>query len=215
MCLKKLKNDVAEILRVVDMMASNIHAVYASLLNLHTSLSDMNTTIGNRFDALEKKIDALNTKPPNPEEPPLPELLWDEKLTGIGVTLERPASARYRIIAAWTTQNGSWEDAPQWAKQYQLDTLGGDHHVFGRCLDKFNRPLNKTFVLSWPGGADSRTPEPDGWANLPLAGQNWNPENGRGPYEWQALNGDKLVGLGMPWNHHWSFFAVWVDNSNS
>jgi len=140
-------------------------------------------------------------------------ILWDSKLDSIGVTVKRVDGARYKLIAAWVTQNGSW-DVPDWAHQWQLDTLGGDHHVFGRCLDASGNVLNKTFVMQ-NGGVASRTPEADGWANLPMAGQNWNPANGQGPYIWYPLNGDVLVGLGMPLNNHWSFFGVWKDTKPS
>lgn len=138
-------------------------------------------------------------------------ILWDSKLSELGVTVQFVSGAKYRLISAWTTENGSWDNVPDWARQYQLDTLGGDHHVFGRCLDVNGNAIGKTFMLSWPDGADGRTPEQDGWANLPLGGQNWNPANGQGPYKWEALDGDKLVGLGLPLNHHWSFFGVWKE----
>lgn len=147
--------------------------------------------------------------------PAPPTLLWDSKLSDLGVTVQYVAGARYRLIAAWTTQSGSWDGVPDWARQWQLDTLGGDHHAFGRCLDVGGNAIGKTFMLSWPGGADSRTPEADGWANIPLAGQNWNPANGPGPYTWEALKGDKLVGIGLPLNNHWSFFGVWQEQPSN
>jgi len=142
--------------------------------------------------------------------PYVQKVLWDSRLTELGVSIT-PSSGKYRLIAAWLTKNGNWDDVPDWAHQWQLDTLGGDHHVFGRCLDAAGNPIAKTFQLSWPGGSDGRTPEADGWANLPMAGQNWNPANGPGPYTWYALNGDKLSGVGMPLNNHWSFFGVWQE----
>ncbi len=150
--------------------------------------------------------------PPPPVDPkPMPALLWDGCLNVLKLSVERVDGARYRIIAAWLTENGSWENVPDWARRWQRDTLGGDHHAFGCCLDKAGSPIGKTFLLSWPTGQADRTPEADGWANLPLAGQNWDPANGPGPYLWEALKGDRLRGLGMPLNHHVSFFAVWQE----
>jgi len=44
-----------------------------------------------------------------------------------------------------------------------------------------------------------RTPEADGWANLPIsAGFDW--AQATGPYTWQKVgNADKLCGLGLPY----------------
>jgi len=148
-----------------------------------------------------------------PTATPIP-ILWDERLTEIGVTVNRVSGARYVLVAAWLTKNGSWDDVPAWAKQWQLDSLGGDHNAFGRCLDKVGNVVQKTFVLSWPSGSDSRTPESDGWANLPLSGNYWDPAKGPGAYTWTALNGDVLVGIDMPHNWHWSFFGVWQERQD-
>ena len=181
-------------------------------------------TIGRRLDAIDKKLDMvlngvevlqddtsdileiLFDEPP-PEPPDVPPL-WDSRLTALGLSREK-RDGKYRLHAAWMTANGSWDDAPTWARQWQKDTLGGDHHAFGRVEDSRGTAITETFGLVWPGGGDTRTPESDGWANIPMAGQNWNPDNGPGPYTWFAYSGDKLHGLGMPNNHHVSFFAVW------
>ena len=143
-------------------------------------------------------------------------MLWDERLTELAVSVDRrgvdTSQKHWRIIAVWRTRNGSWDDVPTWARQWQQDTLGGDHHAFGRALfaDGTLAP-QAGFVLGWPDGVDGRTPEPDGWANIPLfAG--YNPAQGPGPYSWaKAGNAEKLVGLGLPHNHHVSFFAVWQE----
>ena len=63
-------------------------------------------------------------------------------------------------------------------------------------------PIMETFALVWADGGDTRTPEADGWANIPIYG-------GGGKYDWFVYGGDKLHGLTMPGNEHWSFFAVW------
>lgn len=143
---------------------------------------------------------------PVPSKP----LLWDPYLDEIGVTVQR-RDGDYELIAGWHTENGNWDNVPTWAKRWQDDTLGGDHHVFGRCENDSGHAILNSFGIIWPGGGDQRTSEANGWANIPMAGQNWNPANGPGPYEWFAFGGDKVRGLGMPHNHHVSYFFVWRE----
>lgn len=150
---------------------------------------------------------ATPTPVPTATPPPGP-ACWDQRLDDIGVTLERRAG-QYGLIAAWVTVNGNWNDVPACAQAWQHDTLGGDHHAFGRVETAGGMAIQDTFALVWPGGGDTRMPEANGWANLVLAGQNWDPGQGQGPYDFFVYGGDKLHGLGMPWNNHWSFFAVW------
>lgn len=153
----------------------------------------------------------LSLLQPKPPEPPAePEPLIDDRVKALGVTIQK-RNGGWRLHALWMTENGSWDTVPAWAKQWQRDTLGGDHHCYGRCEAA---PVQNQFALVWPPfGEDDgciRTPEGDGWANAIMAGQNWNPANGQGPYHWFCYGGDKVVGLGMPHNHHVSFFAVWT-----
>ncbi|MGQ9518202.1 MAG: hypothetical protein ACUVT1_13120 [Anaerolineae bacterium] len=141
---------------------------------------------------------------------------WDPRLTQLNVTVEQNPLARYQLIAAFITVNGSWDDVPDWARAYDVPSFperGGDHHVFGRCLDAQGNVLyQKGFVLSWPDGAAGATPEASGWANLPIYGGAYYPDQGQsGPYRWATLNGNQLRGIGMPYNHHVSFFAVWQE----
>jgi hypothetical protein len=140
---------------------------------------------------------------------------WDPRLDDLGITVECRTQARYWLKAVWLTKNGNWDDVPAWAKQWQQDTLGGDRHVFGRAQTKGGAWVSERFFMAWPypnvAFSDDRRPEPDGWANLPMGGQNWNPANGQGPYTWFVDSGDKLNGLGMPYNWHWSFFALWEE----
>jgi len=150
-----------------------------------------------------------------PTATPIP-ILWDERLTTINVSVRRTENARYQIIAGWLTINGQWGtpgsgDVPDWAWKYHSDDLGGDHNVFGICLDANGNIVGtKTFVMT-DGGLAAATPMPYGWANQVLAGQNWDPAKGPGPYCWQALNGDMGCGFGMPHNWHYSFFFVWQE----
>ena len=155
---------------------------------------------------------------------------WDPRLTQLGLTVE-PADrtkAHWRMIDAWLTVAGNWDDVPSFARKYQSDVLGGDHHVFGMALDTFDYPLSEAgFVMMWPDDGAQRTPadcnRPD-WADLPIyAGYPWRETSG--PYTWQKFgNADKLCGIGLPFpplprqpqgdayaegGVHVSFFCVW------
>lgn len=131
---------------------------------------------------------------------------WDPRLDEAGVTLER-RNGNYELVAAWVTIGGSWDDLSldirECAKTYQLDTLGGDHNAFGRAETRTGSAIMETFALTWGvNEGDTRTPEADGWANLPIYGDG-------NKYDWFVYGGDKLHGLTLPGNHHWSYFAVW------
>lgn len=168
---------------------------------------------------------ATATRPPTSTPPPTPTPsgggpipYWDPRLTQLNVTVEQNPAARYQLMAAFITVNGSWDDVPDWARVYDVPSFperGGDHHVFGLCLDAQGNVLyQKGFVLSWPDGAAGATPEASGWANLPIYGGAYYPDQGQsGPYRWATLNGNELRGIGMPYNHHVSFFAVWREQA--
>lgn len=149
---------------------------------------------------------------PTPEATATPEpeaILWDPRLDELGLTVER-RQGEYQLIAAWVTINGNWDDVPEWAHFWQMDTLGGDHMFFGRAEDADGKPIaGATIAMVWPSGGDTRTTDGTGWGNLVLAGQGWDPAQGQGPYTGFAFGGDKLIGMGMPWNWHYSFFGVW------
>ena len=146
---------------------------------------------------------------------PTPEpvaVLWDERLTQLGLRVHAQESNRYGIVAAWVTIDGQIDSAPAWAQAWYTSTFpeaGGDHHAFGSVIDIERGIMAGTFVLSWSGGAAERAPEPSGWANIPLyAG--YHPDRGEvGGYTWAVVGGDELVGLGLPGNRHYSFFVVW------
>jgi len=133
--------------------------------------------------------------------PPTPQvILWDDRLTQLGVTIDYAESADFTISAAWLTVDGNWDDVPIWAKKWQNDTLGGAYNAYGRLEYPDGKPtMGAGFVLSWPGGADQRTPETNGWANIPItAGFDWSAT--AGPYTWAKYgNADKLVGIGLPY----------------
>ena len=151
------------------------------------------------------------TPEPTATAEPNKPLLWDAKLDSLNVTVIE--QGRYRLVAAWVTEYGSWDDVPEWARAWQLDTLGGDTHAYGICYNIDGGILyEKMFALSWPDGAAGSTPEPDGFANAFLGGGGslYYPDQGEsGPFTWGPLNSDKLVGLGLPYNLHYSFFGVW------
>ncbi len=153
--------------------------------------------------------------------------LWDPRLTQLRATIDGSkvdySKTYWRIIAAWITVNGSWDDVPAFAKPYQKDTLGGDHHVFGRALFRDGTVATTAgFTLSWPDGSDGRLPEADGWANLPLQA-GFDPKVTSGPYKWVKFgNAETFAGAGMPFTLPWttlqpaggvhvSYFVVWQE----
>jgi len=142
-------------------------------------------------------------------------LLWDSRLTPLNITVEQDPNLPYQLIAAFCTIDGSWDNVPEWAQVYataDFPERGGDHNVFGRCLDMQGNVIpNKTFVITWPGGQDTRQPEASGWANVPIYAY-FIPDRGEtGPYTWNPINGNRLMGLGLPWKRHYSFFGVWRE----
>jgi len=155
------------------------------------------------------------------------EILWDPRLTALRVSVDRSGldatKAHWRIVAAWVTLSGNWDDVPPWAKGWQRDTLGGDHHCYGRALFRDGAVAPQAgFLLSWPDGSDGRTPEADGWANIPIQA-GYDPKVTAGPYRWAKWgNAEVLAGVGLPFTlpwattgtlggHHVSFFAVWQE----
>jgi len=145
------------------------------------------------------------TATPQPSKP----ACWDPYLDTLGVTVER-RNGEWELVAAWTTTNGQWDPVIACAKAWQTDQLGGDHNAFARAQIDNSLPMpGVTMALIWPGGGDTRITDGTGWNNMPLAGQNWNPANGPGPYTMFVFGGDKLNGFGMPNNQHVSFFGVW------
>lgn len=161
----------------------------------------------------EPTATAVATETPAPTATPEAKpACWDDRLDDIGVTLER-RDGQFRLVAAWTTIDGQWDTAPACAWQWIDDGLGGERHAYGRAEDAGGNPImtgdHFGFALTWPSGGDERQPESNGWANLILAGQGWDPNLGPGPYDFFVFGGDKIHGLGLPWNNHWSFFGVW------
>jgi len=144
---------------------------------------------------------------------PLP--YWDERLNALNVTVENDPGKRYQLFAAFITFYGSWDNVPEWARQWQDDTLGGDTHAYGLCLDvDGNIVESKLFELSWAGGEAPSFAEPSGWANAFIGGpgSTYYPDQGQsGPFSWRPRNGNKLVGIGLPYNLHYSFFGVWQE----
>lgn len=149
---------------------------------------------------------------------------WDPRLTSLRVFVRADpeqvdyTTVHWRISHAWLILDGDWETAPDWARAFQDDTLGGAHHAYGRAVFADGTVANQAaFVLRWPDGADGRAVEDNGWANIPLYAA-YDPEKGPGPYTWaKAGNAEALAGLGLPYTlraaggHHVSFFAVWQE----
>jgi len=130
------------------------------------------------------------------------------------VYVERVPDARYRIVGAFMTENGSWDGVPSWAWQYvdQVTGGGGDHHMFAGVYKLDGSPQNgKTVVFSWQDGNQILTTDEKGWCNA-VAQAVYYPDQGQcGPYAMQPLRGDRLVGGGLPYGQHVSIFGVWRE----
>jgi len=173
---------------------------------------------------------------PTPTNTPTatPTPLWDDRLTQLRASVEQGDASQpgWRLKAAWLTVNGNWDDVPAWAQPWRLDTLGGDHNVFGRAQEPDGTPnMSAVFELSWPTGAAQQSTEPNGWANLPIGPSGYDWQETEGPYGWKKTrNADKLKGLGLPYpplpwemaqsrlaapdgGVHVSYFGVWEQAS--
>jgi len=132
--------------------------------------------------------------------------LIDPRCEALGMTIVEPpdtSRTHWDISHVFLTVNGSWEDVPSWAKQFQNDNLGGATHGFmlGIGLDGARRQDEKLFMQGWPDGYAFFSPhrEHDWWGNcLCTAGYDWAETTG--PYYLQAnaVSSAKLCGVGLP-----------------
>lgn len=162
-----------------------------------------------------------------------------EQRTDFDVSLMRPDTKIWRLVAVWTTLNGSWEPSvnpsspftiDQWARDeflrapndpYYNDGGGGDHHIFAMCQNSDAVPYRGAGFLftsdgpQWlqPGSNTSHvimmTAKQHGWADLAMYNSLSRPPE---PGPWSVTKygiSDILTGVGMPWNYHVSTFAVW------
>jgi YVTN family beta-propeller protein len=97
---------------------------------------------------------------------------------------------------------------------YQDDTQsGGKHHVYYRVEDESGQGIVGVFVcLGWADGQDcSRYTEPNAYFGANVAmWESYNPALGAGPYfAWvNGLPSDRVMGLGLPLNHHVNFLLT-------
>lgn len=144
----------------------------------------------------------------------------------------------YLVKDIFTTRDGSWDPSDlmgsveAWARDAYLkpfgapdyfDDAGADHHLFACVLGLDGKPLPEYEIRYWSDGFAQlgvpgyngyvfrQTKSHSGWANIPMFGSNYYPENGQqGPWCWTPLGAaEVVVGGGMPANHHISFFVVW------
>lgn len=141
----------------------------------------------------------------------------------------------YKLLDLFSTRDGSWEPSqvmgaiPQWARDRYLkpwgspdyfDDAGGDHHVFGCVWDTANnRPLKtgKIHYYTWTDNAnhvDMDVKEKSGWANVVMYNKYYPDQGEKGAWAWYPSTGglpaDIVMGGGMPYGNHISFFASWV-----
>jgi len=131
-----------------------------------------------------------------------------------------------------SSKEGSIE---QWARDTYIraygspnyfDDAGGDHHLFGGVYDPIAKEMKKDvkiFYYTWTDNAnDTLVPvkPQSGWANNVIY-NSFNPDmdldpntGRRGAWAWTVGDGsipaDTVLGGGMPFKWHVSFFATWV-----
>ena len=137
-----------------------------------------------------------------------------------------------RVKDVFTTRDGSWEPSqalgslPQWARDLYLkpfnspdrfDDAGGDHHVFGCVWDTpNNRPVKSGAIhyYTWTDNAnhvDMPVKTGSGWANVVMYNKYFPDQGERGAWAWYPVGvpADVVLGGGMPYANHVSFFVSW------
>lgn len=150
---------------------------------------------------------------------------WDARLDTTGTYVEKRSGAGLEVVACWKTENGSWEPGavPDWARAWQNNHLGGDHHIYMRAEDANGNPLPGVhFAVLWNAPHYDQGDEltydvnhQEGWADFVMGPQN-TPANAPGEVGYLAFafipggaGGWKVHRLFMPSNHHHSYFIVW------
>jgi hypothetical protein len=135
-------------------------------------------------------------------------LLIDERCIQLGITVLPPQDTTHDhwvLTHLWLTENGNWDNVPDWAKVFQNDHLGGATHVYytGFMIDGSHATDEDLFVVAWPDGHTFVSPkkEHNWWGNVIInAGFDWSKGN-TGPYMGQvnALSTSCVHGLGLPY----------------
>lgn len=140
----------------------------------------------------------------------------------------RPGDMVYRVKDIWTTRDGSWDvsskpgSLPQWARDAYLssafDDAGADHHLFGGVQRDGQMVGNFPIEFyTWQDGGNHVTvnaKQRSGWANIVMwSSSRYFPDQGQqGPWAWKpaGVKADMVVGGGMPYQMHVSWFATWT-----
>jgi len=143
-------------------------------------------------------------------------LAWDSRLDALHVRVEYVPGARYQLVAAFMTINGSWDNTPRdpfWQWVDKATGGGGDHHMFVGVYKADGSPLAGKTAVFYKGNMtpDALVTDERGWANG-VCQDAYFPDKGEtGAYALQPLNGDKLIGGGLPYGNHVSVFGVWRE----
>lgn len=133
--------------------------------------------------------------------------LIDDRCTQLGLTVEPPKETdglHWELSHLWLTENGGWDDVPDFARPYQNDHLGGDHHVYvlGHRLSGLLAVEPDLFVLGWPDGHHKFSPkaEHDWWGNAVInAGFDWGKVSGPYYAQMNAMYSSVVRGIGLPY----------------
>lgn len=145
-----------------------------------------------------------------------------------------PGQKYYRLYDFFTTQDGQWDTSaaaysiPQWARDTYLrpwgapdyfDDAGGDHHLFGAIYDPATKQTNKAAAIRYWTHTDNanHTVQPvkikSGWANIVVYNKFYPDKGETGAWSWRpevaGVPADVVMGGGMPYGLHVSFFATW------
>lgn len=159
---------------------------------------------------------------------------WDSRLTALKACVNTAkvdyTKPHFRIIAAWLTVDGNWDDVPDFAKKWQSDKLGGSTHVFGLALDPQDARYDRAGFILRNGGIAPFIGEPGNgqWANAFIGPSGYDWKTTPGPYTWVkgpssvAPGGaEEFVGAGLPYpplpwqalsatgGVHVSWFVIW------
>lgn len=136
--------------------------------------------------------------------------IWDADFATLGIVYQEanvaPGTRYWRLVEAWA-------DDP--------DEGGGRINIFFRARDLNGIQQGGLWVRTQFGAqhVDTQTKTPPDYGDFPMSGGNWCPATPPGPYTTYMIGrnqgspdpSDRVVGMGLPCNYHWSFRLTFVE----
>lgn len=130
--------------------------------------------------------------------------VWDPDFDTLGIVYEeanvQPGQRYWKLVEAYA-------DDP--------DEGGGRINIFYRTRDLSGNQIAGVWVRTTYGSlnTDTQTKAPPDWGDFPQSGGNWCPPDPPGPYTTFVIGrsqatpdpSDRVVGMGLPCNYHWSY----------